>query len=467
MCIAPEMARTPLANAVRAAAAAERPTTRRRSSSRPALPRSDSPRSAGSPRPARRHRAQDRRRRGGLAGLSAAHLGNAVPRGGTMRRAASARRRTPEARSPTADRRASGELIDQSHSAIRQLPSSTPLDNLRAEQNVPSACFGGWPTTTPMNDDIKAAWQKIQHLPPRATRRPSSPDARGRQLDNMSIVDWINETFVGGMSSRLQPSTSPQHRVRRRVLAAEFEPALPAGYRGQGQFRVYGESNEKYHVVGGTTRSPDRLADRLAGQITTARAHRREAKPSRELHLDLPAGLRDEECDRGQGRPRTPFSILRLRRSLEGGVRAVLSIAIRELGRARTRSPRAVFCRFWRAQGLNGETFRHRLPEHLRCPARRPARVGSSSTTRRTVGASFAPHAGLRGRQFLVRRVRAPGAKNVERRAAVDFWPGYQWTKGSYCTGRWGSTSGSRAWRAGGRATASRRRATSIDFRAI
>jgi len=40
------------------------------------------------------------------------------------------------------------------------------------------------------------------------------------------------------------------------------------GYQGQGQFRVFGKSNEKYHVNGGNDQVPWALANLLAGQIS-------------------------------------------------------------------------------------------------------------------------------------------------------------------------------------------------------
>ena len=39
------------------------------------------------------------------------------------------------------------------------------------------------------------------------------------------------------------------------------------GYSGQGQLRIFGKSNEKYHVRGGNDQIRPRLADAIAGQI--------------------------------------------------------------------------------------------------------------------------------------------------------------------------------------------------------
>ena len=132
-----------------------------------------------------------------------------------------------------------GELIDQGHTAIRQLASGLglKLDNLlQAEQNGTEVLgyFDSAPYTyAEMTDDIKAAWQKIHATsPPRAIRRRSrSRPSVGRELDNMSIVDWIEETVRGRheIADRAAARRRLQHRVRRRVVRAErAQPALPA-----------------------------------------------------------------------------------------------------------------------------------------------------------------------------------------------------------------------------------------------
>ncbi len=41
------------------------------------------------------------------------------------------------------------------------------------------------------------------------------------------------------------------------------------GYSGQGQLRIFGPSNEKYHVRGGNDQIVTQLAARLSGSITT------------------------------------------------------------------------------------------------------------------------------------------------------------------------------------------------------
>ena len=56
-----------------------------------------------------------------------------------------------------------------------------------------------------MTNDLKAIWQKI-HSDVSAASYPTMFDistARGRQLDHMSIIDWIDGDVPGGMASRI------------------------------------------------------------------------------------------------------------------------------------------------------------------------------------------------------------------------------------------------------------------------
>ena len=101
-----------------------------------------------------------------------------------------------------------GELIDQSHTAIRQLCQGLGLrlDNLlQAEANGtdPSGYFDGaaysWTEAT---NDLKGIWQQI-HSDVSAASYPTLYDVsteRGRELDRMSIAQWIDSYVPGGRS---------------------------------------------------------------------------------------------------------------------------------------------------------------------------------------------------------------------------------------------------------------------------
>ncbi|MGZ8783011.1 MAG: flavin monoamine oxidase family protein [Gaiellaceae bacterium] len=344
-----------------------------------------------------------------------------------------------------------GELIDQSHPHIRQLAQGLglKLDNLlQAEQNGTDVL--GWFDGAPyryeeMTDDIKAAWQKI-HSDLSAASYPTTFEistARGRELDRMSIVDWIDETFAGGIQSRIGQLLDIAYTIEYGAECTDqssLNLLYLLGYSGQGQFRVFGPSNEKYHVAGGNDQITDRLAARLAGQITTGSelvAVRRNSSGMFTLTFAQESGTKTVTADKVV--LALPFSILRSSVDLsKAGFEPLKLVAIREQGMGTNSKLQLQFSsRFWRAQGCNGETFSDRGYQNTWEVTR--AQTGKSGIlvdyTGGRIGASFGsgtPES--RAKQFLAQvEPVLPGAtKAWNGRAAIDFWPGHRWTKGSY-----------------------------------
>jgi monoamine oxidase len=344
-----------------------------------------------------------------------------------------------------------GELIDQSHTAVRQLASGLglKLDNLlQAEQNGTELLghFDGAPYRyADMTRDIKAAWQKI-HSDVSAASYPTTFElstARGRELDNMSIVDWIEETFEGGISSRIGKLLDVAYNIEYGAESSEqssLNLLYLLGYSGQGQFRVFGPSNEKYHVAGGNDQITDGLAARLAGQITTGSelvAVRLSSTGTYTLTFRQSSGTKTVIADRVV--LALPFSILRSSVDLSrAGFERLKLIAIREQGMGTNSKLHVQFTnRFWRAQGSNGETFSDRGYQNTWEVSR--AQAGQSGIlvdyTGGNIGASFGSGTpATRAAQFLGQLEPVlPGATNAwNGKATVDFWPGNQWSKGSY-----------------------------------
>jgi monoamine oxidase len=344
-----------------------------------------------------------------------------------------------------------GELIDQSHSHVRNLAQELglKLDNLlRAEQNGTELLgwFDGAPYTyAEMTDDIKAAWQKI-HADVSAASYPTTFEIsteRGRELDNMSILEWIDETFEGGTSSRIGQLLDVAYNIEYGAESAE-QSALNLlyllAYSGQGQFRIFGPSNEKYHVAGGNDQITDRLAAALAGQITTGSeliAVRRNATGTFTLTFRQASGTKTVTADKVV--LALPFSILRSSVDLSrAGFEPLKLVAIREQGMGTNSKLHVQFTsRFWRALGSNGDTFSDTGYQNTWEVTR--AQPGKSGIlvdyTGGNVGASFGSGTPTsRAKQFLAQvEPVLPGAtKAWNGLATIDFWPGYRWTKGSY-----------------------------------
>jgi monoamine oxidase len=344
-----------------------------------------------------------------------------------------------------------GELIDQGHSHVRNLARELGLrlDNLlRAEQNGTELLgwFDGRPYTyAEMTDDVKAAWQKI-HADVSAAGYPTTFElstARGRELDGMSILDWIDETFEGGTSSRIGRLLDVAYTIEYGAECAE-QSALNLlyllGYSGQGQFRVFGPSNEKYHVAGGNDQITDRLAAALPGQITTGSelvAVRRNATGTFTLTFRQASGTRTVTADKVV--LALPFSILRSSVDLSrAGFEPLKLVAIREQGMGTNSKLHVQFgSRFWNDLGSNGDTFSDTGYQNTWEVTR--GQAGRSGIlvdyTGGNVGASFGSGTpSSRAGRFLAQLEPVlPGAtKAWNGRATVDFWPGHRWTRGSY-----------------------------------
>jgi monoamine oxidase len=344
-----------------------------------------------------------------------------------------------------------GELIDQGHNAIRNLAQEVGvrLDNLlRAEPNETEliASFGGVPYTyAEMTDDVKQAWQKI-HADVSAASYPTLFDnftERGFELDHLSILDWIEESIPGGTDSRLGRLLALAYNIEYGAESSDqssLNLLYLLGYSGQGQFRAFGKSNEKYHVRGGNDQIPERLAAALDGQITPGAelvAIRRTSGGTYLLSVDQGPGTTTVAADKLV--LALPFSILRHSVDLtRAGFSPRKRLAIREQGMGTNSKLHVQFdTRYWYPLGLNGDTFADTGYQNTWEVTR--AQGGRSGIlvdyTGGLVGASFGTGTPeQRAEQFLAQLEPVmPGiTPHWNGRATVDFWPDYEWTRGSY-----------------------------------
>jgi monoamine oxidase len=344
-----------------------------------------------------------------------------------------------------------GELIDQGHARIRSLGQELglDLDNLLAgEQNgtEPVYRFDGQPYTyAEATRDIKAAWQKI-HADASAAGYPTLYNLsteRGRQLDAMSVVEWIDETFEGGIQSRIGQLLDIAYTIEYGGDSSEqssLNLLYLLAYSGQGQVRVFGKSNETYHVRGGNDQIATRLAQALSGQITTGRelvAIKLDATGSYTLTFRNGSGTTTVGAD--QVALTVPFSILRRSVDLsKAGFTPLKLTAIRELGMGTNSKLHVQFSsRHWRSLGCNGDTYSDTGYQNTWEVTR--AQPGTAGIlvdyTGGTVGASFGSGtASTRARQFLGQLEPVlPGiTARWNNQSTLDYWTGYPWTRGSF-----------------------------------
>jgi monoamine oxidase len=344
-----------------------------------------------------------------------------------------------------------GELIDQGHTAIRHLASELglKLENLlqgEASGTEPTYYFdGSHYTHAQATDDIKQIWQKL-HSDVSAASYPTLFDSftqRGYELDHMSIVDWIEESVPGGMESRLGQLLDTAYTIEYGADSVEqssLNLLYLLGYRGQGQLRIFGASNEKYRVTGGNDQIATVLGAALAGQITLGSelvAIRLQSDGSYRLTFRQGSSTRTVTADRVV--LALPFSILRSSVDItKAGFSTRKRDAINKLGMGTNSKLHVQFrTRHWQKLGSNGETFADTGYQSTWEVSR--AQPGTSGIlvdyTGGAIGAGFASGTvAERAQQFLgqIEPV-LPGMKEEwNGRATRDVWTSYPWTKGSY-----------------------------------
>jgi monoamine oxidase len=344
-----------------------------------------------------------------------------------------------------------GELIDQGHTAIRQLAQQLGLrlDNLlQAERNgtEPTFYFDGSPYPFRQATlDLRAVWQKL-HSDVSAASYPTLHDSyttRGYELDHMSIVDWINESVPGGIGSRLGQLLDVAYNIEYGAESSEqssLNLLYLLGYSGQGNLRIFGPSNEKYHVNGGNDQVATRLAAGLAGQITLNSelvSIRRANDGTYTLTFRQGGSTRTVQADRVV--LALPFSILRTSVDItRAGFSALKRVAIAEQGMGTNSKLHVQFdTRHWESLDSNGETFAdtgyQNTWEVTRAQSGTPGIL--VDYTGGLIGDSFGSGTPQeRAQQFLAQiEPVLPGlSAQWNGRATVDFWPGYRWTRGSY-----------------------------------
>jgi monoamine oxidase len=344
-----------------------------------------------------------------------------------------------------------GELIDQGHVQLRQLAQELglQLDNLlQGEQNgsEPAYYFDGAPYPVRQATlDLRDVWPKL-HSDLSAASYPTLYNAytpRGYELDQMSIVDWINESVPGGIDSRLGQLLAVAYNIEYGAESSQqssLNLLYLLGYQGPGNLRIFGKSNEKYHVRGGNDQVATRLAAELTGQITLGSelvGIRLNTSGTYTLTFRQGGSSRTVTADRVV--LSIPFSILRSSVDISrAGFSPLKRTAISELGMGTNSKLHVQFrSRHWETLNCNGETYSDRGYQNT-WDVTRTQPCGSGilvDYTGGAVGASFGTGSPQqRAQQFLgqIEPVLPGLSAEWNGRATVDFWLANQWTRGSY-----------------------------------
>ena len=88
----------------------------------------------------------------------------------------------------------------------------------------------------------------------------------------MSVAQWIDANVPGGRSSNLGQLLDVAYNIEYGAETTEqssLNLIYLLGYQGPGNLRIFGKSNEKYHVVGGNDQLATLMAAQLGSQIHT------------------------------------------------------------------------------------------------------------------------------------------------------------------------------------------------------
>jgi monoamine oxidase len=343
-----------------------------------------------------------------------------------------------------------GELIDQGHTDVRQLAQSLglTLDNLLStEQNgtEPIYWFDGAPYTfAEATDDIKTIWQQL-HADVSAASYPTlynNYTPRGYELDHMSITDWIKAYVPGGARSRLGQLLDVAYNIEyggECSVQSSLNMLYLLAYSGQGQLRIFGPSNEKYHVRGGNDQIPTLLGQLLGNQVklgTQLTALARNGDGTWTVTSQTGNKTSSQVADHVV--LALPFSLLRKVDLSRAGFSKLKMSAINQLPMGTNSKLQLQFTdRHWRGLGGNGDSYSDTGYQSTWEVTR-----GQSGTkgilvdyTGGNIGGSFGSLSPAQYAQRFLSQIEPlfPGITNKwTGQVTLDFWKTYPWTLGSY-----------------------------------
>ena len=239
-----------------------------------------------------------------------------------------------------------GELIDSGHKTILKLANRFSLptvDLLAAEPNQSSETyyfFGQYYPRAQAIIDFKPVYNAV-HKDMSAAGYPTTykthTDA-GVALDQMSVYDWIESRVPGGHRSPMGQLLDVAYNIEygnvstvqsslNLIYLLAFQPV-------PGNFRIFGASDERYHILGGNERLPKAIAASLPPSSiklnTALTAIALNADGSYNLSFSSPTGPYSAMFDRVI--LAFPFSVLRTLNYRKANFDHLKVTAITELG---------------------------------------------------------------------------------------------------------------------------------------
>jgi monoamine oxidase len=265
---------------------------------------------------------------------------------------------------------------------------------------------------------------------------------RARELDLMSIRDWIERYVPGGVTSRVGQLLDVAYTIEYGAPITQ-QSSLNLinlfGYSTAADPELFGESDEVYHVAGGNDRIVNRLAAALPGQIVTdtvLTALRR--RPDGRFEAGLTRGGQSRTVVADHLVLALPFTRLRRVDLRQAGFPARKRRAITQLPMGQNTKLVLQFDRRrWYDLGCDGSSFsdtgyqatwettlgQHGTPGILTNYTGGPVALDFAGRPPETYARRF-----LRQLEPVLPAVPPAWTGKV----SLDYWPGYVWTLGSY-----------------------------------
>ncbi len=358
-----------------------------------------------------------------------------------------------------------GELIDTGHHCLRGLCTELGLELDDFEGDDPALAHDLWffdgrriteaevvEAFRPVAARIDEAWEALSGDTV-SYRQPSG----GEAVDRLSIAEWLDSAGASGWFRKLLDvayTTEYGLDVDRQsawnllmLISSDPDP-----------FRVFGESDERFHVRGGNDLVTARLAERLAGRIETSRRlDSLRGMPDGRFRLTFADGgaLREVVADRVV--LTLPFTLLR---EVELGIPLpeVKRRAIAELGYGTNAKLMTGFStRRWRTEGGSNGSVLSDLPFQL-CWESTRLQAGDGGIlvgyTGGRRGLEVGEGAPEEQAKLFVRALEPvfPGLDALRTTEVRFHWPSFPWMMGSYACylpGQWTTIAGSEGERVG------------------
>jgi len=259
-----------------------------------------------------------------------------------------------------------GELIDQNHKTMLSLAQRYRLatDSLLAAEPKGSEdtyyFFGRYYSKDQADSDFRPVHQALQR-DTQAASYPTTYDistAAGRELDFMSVYQWIESRVPGGHSSPLGQLLDVAYNIEyggETTDQSALNLVYLLGYNAKpGNFVIFGASNERYHIRGGNQQLPLAIAADISARGVTVQTGMRLSSLSRQSNgtYTLSFDKKSKAVTADHVVMAIPFATLRMLDYSRAGFDAQKDTAIRELGVSRNAKLQLQFSeRLWAESG--------------------------------------------------------------------------------------------------------------------